>query len=313
MKNIMVIGDLMLDEYIHGSINRMSPEAPIPIVDLERIDYTLGGAGNVVTNLRQLDRDSKITIVGVVGEDEAGEKVLGLLDEAGVSTQTVSRVSDFNTTVKTRIVAGNKQIVRLDTQSNIDVSSDLISFPEDFDVIIFSDYDYGVINKDIIQTLVTTNAVTVADPKRKNFWNYGGVDIFKPNQKELWQGLTQKFTTQTLALNEISSDDVPVMLDELRRLMVCDKYLVTAGRDGMVSYDSISDRWTVVSSDALEVCDVTGAGDTVTAFLADCVAEGMDFANAVRIANSAAGMVVGDFGCSYVSEDQIRSLKNGYN
>ena len=313
MKKIMVIGDLMLDEYIHGKVNRMSPEAPVPIVDLTHIDYRPGGAANVVMNCRSIDEETEISIMGVVGDDDAGKQLKRLLLDKNINVDGISTVPEVVTTVKTRVIADNKQMLRMDNQSNVDVSEYLKDIDLDVNVVVFSDYDYGVIDAGVIKDVLernNDNFVVIADPKKRNFWHYGGVDIFKPNQIELWEALRCKMSKSTLDINEICSNDLPVMMDELSTIMPCNRYLVTAGKDGMMSYDSFTGKWEILDAVAEEVYDVTGAGDTVTAVLADCVAEGISFEDAVNLSNYAAGKVVGRFGCSYVTDLELGDLKS---
>ena len=176
MKKIMVIGDLMLDEYIHGKVNRMSPEAPVPIVDLSHINYRPGGAANVAMNLRSLDEETDIRTMGVVGDDDAGEQLKQLLSDENINVDGISTVPDLATTVKTRVIADNKQMLRMDNQSNIGVSEYLKDIDLDVNVVIFSDYDYGVIDSGVIKNVLTKsvedNFVVIADPKKRNFWSY---------------------------------------------------------------------------------------------------------------------------------------------
>lgn len=317
MKRIMVIGDLMLDEYIHGKVNRMSPEAPVPIVDLTHTDYLPGGAANVAINIRNINHEIDIQLMGVVGDDEAGSKLFELLQQSNISIDNISIVADRKTTVKTRIISDNKQLIRLDNQCDENVSEYLKSFDLDCDVVIFSDYDYGVIDSAVIQNVLAGKSygdyVVIADPKKRNFWKYEGVDVFKPNQSELWEGLLRKMTKTTMDINEICYDDLPVQLDELSMMMNCKRYLVTAGKYGMVYFDTVEDKWEILPAIAEEVYDVTGAGDTVTAVLANSLALGLSFKDSVWLSNQAAGKVVGKFGCSFLTEDEFEFLKNNIN
>ena len=170
MKNFFVIGDLMLDQYHIGSVSRVSPEAPVQILDVEQSYWTLGGAANVAHNLIKLGSDSKVRLMGAVGDDESGARLIKMLKEMDVDTSLVRIINGRKTTVKTRFLAGQKQLLRVDYQQNDNVfESFLPDITNDIDVVIFSDYDYGVINRSMINHITSrSNIKTIADPKFKN-------------------------------------------------------------------------------------------------------------------------------------------------
>ena len=306
MKNFFVIGDLMLDQYHVGSVSRVSPEAPVQILDVEESYYTLGGAANVACNLIDLGSDSRVRLMGAVGNDDNGSKILRMLKKKSVDTSLVRIVEGRKTTTKTRFLAGQKQLLRVDYQQNDNVfESFLPNIPNDTDVVIFSDYDYGVINRSIINHVVSRfSTKTIADPKFKNFWQYKDVWCFKPNKRECWQALCNISSKDSLELNEIDGDNTDVMIEEMRRVIDSENILVTEGADGMLLHQKNA-GYSKIEVDAQSVFDVTGAGDTVTSVLAYAVAEGFSIDAAAKLANKGAGKVVSQIGNGTVSFDEV--------
>ena len=306
MKNFFVIGDLMLDQYHVGSVSRVSPEAPVQILDVEESYYTLGGAANVACNLIDLGSDSRVRLMGAVGNDDNGSKILRMLKKKSVDTSLVRIVEGRKTTTKTRFLAGQKQLLRVDYQQNDNVfESFLPNIPNDTDVVIFSDYDYGVINRSIINHVVSRfSTKIIADPKFKNFWQYKDVWCFKPNKRECWQALCNISSKDSLELNEIDGDNTDVMIEEMRRVIDSENILVTEGADGMLLHQKNA-GYSKIEVDAQSVFDVTGAGDTVTSVLAYAVAEGFSIDAAAKLANKGAGKVVSQIGNGTVSFDDV--------
>ena len=309
MKNFFVIGDLMLDQYHVGSINRISPEAPVQILDVETSYYTLGGAANVAQNLIQLGSDSRVKLMGAVGNDDNGSRLIRLLKQKSIDTSLVKIVEGRKTTTKTRFMAGQKQLLRVDYQQSDNVfESFLPNIPKDTDVVIFSDYDYGVINRSIINHVVSRYSVKViADPKYKNFWQYKDVWCFKPNKRECWQALCNVSSQASLELNEIDGDDTGNMIEEMRRIIDSENILVTEGADGMTLHQKNA-GYSNIDVDVQTVFDVTGAGDTVTAVLSYAVAEGYSIDAAAKLANRGAGRVVSQIGNGTVSFDDVINI-----
>ena len=306
MKNFFVIGDLMLDQYHVGSVSRVSPEAPVQILDVEESYYTLGGAANVACNLIDLGSDSRVRLMGAVGNDDNGSKILRMLKKKSIDTSLVRIVEGRKTTTKTRFLAGQKQLLRVDYQQNDNVfESFLPNIPNDTDVVIFSDYDYGVINRSIINHVVSRfSTKTIADPKFKNFWQYKDVWCFKPNKRECWQALCNISSKDSLELNEIDGENTDVMIEEMRRVIDSENILVTEGADGMLLHQKNA-GYSKIEVDAQSVFDVTGAGDTVTSVLAYAVAEGFSIDAAAKLANKGAGKVVSQIGNGTVSFDEV--------
>tara|TARA_Y100000310_G_scaffold29293_1_gene27792 strand:+ start:1328 stop:2266 length:939 start_codon:yes stop_codon:yes gene_type:complete len=306
MKNFFVIGDLMLDQYHVGSVSRISPEAPVQILDVENSYYTLGGAANVAHNLIELGSDSRVRLMGAVGNDENGSRLLKLLKQKSIDTSLVKIVEGRKTTTKTRFLAGQKQLLRVDYQQGDNVfESFLPNIPNETDVVIFSDYDYGVINREIINHVVSRhNTKVIADPKFANFWNYKDVWCFKPNKRECWSALCAMTSQASLELNEIDGTDTSVLIEEIRRIITSENILVTEGADGMTLHQKYS-GYSKIEANALHVFDVTGAGDTVTSVLAYAVAEGYGIDAAAKLANQGAGKVVSQIGNGTVSFEDV--------
>ena len=306
MKNFFVIGDLILDQYTVGEVNRISPEAPVQILDIDNTYYTLGGAANVAHNLVKLGSDSKVMIMGAVGDDENGARLIKELKKLGIDTSLVKIVNNRKTTTKIRFMAGEKQLLRVDYQQSDNVyNSFLPNIPNNTDVVIFSDYDYGVINRSIINHVVSRfSTKTIADPKFKNFWHYKDVWCFKPNKRECWSALCDISSEASLQLNEIDGENTDVMIDEMRRVMDNENILVTEGADGMTLHQKNA-GYTKIEVDAQAVFDVTGAGDTVTSILAYAVAEGFSIDASAKLANKGAGKVVSQIGNGTVSFDEV--------
>lgn len=303
--HLLVIGDLMIDEYLWGKVDRISPEAPVQVVAVQSQDYTLGGSGNVVNNLRSLG--ARVTVLGVVGEGSDGQLLRDQLSAIGADTQGVVQESGRHTTKKTRIIAEHQQVLRIDRETRKDITRQtfnrIIKQAEkvipDVDVILISDYGKGMINRTMIKKLVQIarkhHKTTIADPKGLDFTKYAGVDLLTPNKKEA-----------TLASGREISDDRS--LAEAGQILLeksgSEKLLITCGKDGMVLFEK-NGKPSKMGTKAQEVYDVSGAGDTVVAVLGLGIAAGHSFKQAVSLANSAAGIVVGKVGTAAVTSKEL--------
>ena len=310
---VSVLGDLILDKYIHGVVNRVSPEAPVPILDVEGGSYSLGGAGNVCKNIKFLDSSVEVAMIGVLGNDDDGQKVYEELLKLDVDTGGV--IFEGNpTTTKTRLVDGSTQIARIDNQFS-DVR-DWFDFgiPEDTDVLVISDYDLGVVGPSYFnnQIEITSQYKTIVDPKFRNFWKYSGVYCLKPNKKELWNALCCVWSGDTINYNDLSSDmETWDLTEEYRKifrvknsnLKYNDSILVTEAEKGMTLIQGVDVQ--KINSTAQTVFDVTGAGDTVTSVLAYCTGMGYPLHSAALHANRAAGISITQTGCGYVSSEEL--------
>ncbi len=299
----LVIGDLMLDEYLQGSVERISPEAPVPVVRIEREWWALGGAANVAANVAALGASCEV--VGVVGRDAGGRQIESALADLGARTSGVVLTSDRPTSVKTRVMARSQQVVRYDREEADDVTPDV----EDrlieavrreaaaSDVIIIEDYNKGVLTGRVIRAIIEVGhevgAPIVVDPKRLRFFDYGGVTLFKPNAKELAD-----------ALGEHLAPDDPEWMERTRRRLDCAILLLTLGEKG-VALASDGGHFLRIPAVARSVYDVSGAGDTVVAVSALALAAGADPVEAAILANHAAALEVQKAGVATVTPDEI--------
>ncbi|PKL79599.1 MAG: D-glycero-beta-D-manno-heptose-7-phosphate kinase [Ignavibacteriae bacterium HGW-Ignavibacteriae-4] len=305
-KKIAVIGDIMLDRYFWGSVTRVSPEAPVPVIDLEHETFHLGGAANVASNLNSLG--IKSILCGIIGDDNSAEMFEQICKERGIDPSGLYKDSDRPTTVKTRIIGNNQQIVRLDREVrdviNTAGEKHIISTLQknsDIESIIFGDYDKGAISskliKDVLKYAKSNNIEVYADPKFANFFAYKGVTAFKPNKKEAAQALKIEIKTE---------EDVKIAGQMLLDKLSCDNVLLTLGDKGMMLFEA-NGNIHHVDTKARLVSDVSGAGDTVIATLAACKTGGANMTEAATIANIAAGYVCGEPGIVSVTKDDILS------
>lgn len=296
--NVLIIGDVMIDSYIWGKVDRISPEAPVPIVRVTKKEDRLGGAANVALNIQSLG--AKPLICAVIGDDFDGENFISLLKKQGLSDQGIIKIKDRPTTVKTRIIAHNQQIVRVDAETEDDLNdSDTISVFErikhiisghKIDAIIFEDYDKGLITEKLITQTVelaqSQGIITVVDPKKRNFEAYKGVNLFKPNLKELKEGLK-------IDLDPKNIQQVEEAVESLKRLLGAKSVMLTLSENGV--YISSENGKELIKAHKRDIADVSGAGDTVIATAALCLAAGLNELKTAEIANLAGGLV-----CEYV-------------
>ncbi|MFM1914041.1 MAG: hypothetical protein RIR51_1894, partial [Bacteroidota bacterium] len=217
---VLVIGDLMVDSYSFGKVTRISPEAPVPVLNLTKRENRLGGAGNVVKNILSLG--AKPIVCSVIGNDSSGKIILDLLKEDNLSTNMVIQEENRITTSKERVISGSQQIVRIDDETDSMISNSSLNLLiekisniiAEVDVIIFEDYDKGVLNEELIQKIISLakekNIATVVDPKKRNFLSYSGVDLFKPNLKELLDGLN-------ISNSKIELEDLKTLTEDFRK------------------------------------------------------------------------------------------------
>lgn len=301
-RRITVIGDAMLDVYLRGDVERISPEAPVPVVRVTERKLALGGAANVAQNITAIG--ARCEMVCATGDDAPGVMVRQMLHDVGAETRSIVR-SARQTTTKTRVVARSQQLVRYDEEEDGDMSgADLeslldaaLSAIEEADAVVLEDYNKGLLIPDIISPVIGRSrkrgVPVVVDPKYRNFFAYQGATIFKPNRRELDAALGA----------EVNLDDPEALPETLERLGV-EHLLLTLGETGMalVSADGEVGR---IPTTAREVYDVVGAGDTVTAYLATMLAAGGTAAEAAVIANFAAGVEVGKLGAATVSQQEV--------
>lgn len=310
-KSFLVIGDIMVDEYIIGEVNRISPEAPIPVFKYKSKKSVLGGAANVASNLSNNKQD--VYVMSVIGSDGAGDQVIRLLEMNNINTQLILKDDSRKTTVKTRLLAdNNQQVVRIDKEDTNYINKELEQkFIEmikrninKFNIVLISDYNKGLLTKKLTQSIIKIcnnhKIAVIVDPKDKNIGKYKNSTLVKPNKKEL-----QYFTNRII---ENEEDLIKASLWLKNKLNL--KYLlVTRGHEGM-TYFSEDNSYHTIHTQAKEVYDVTGAGDTVLAFIGLAFANNIKGLDAIKIANIAAGIKVEKMGTSVVTIDEVNSKLN---
>lgn len=303
---VLVIGDLMLDEYLWGKVDRISPEAPVPVVAVEKKSHTLGGAGNVINNLSAMG--AKVFAVGTVGAGPAGRDVLKKLEALSVDVTGVISEPDRPTTRKTRIIAASQQMLRIDREVRHRISAHTLetltriiaSYIDKMDLVIISDYDKGLVTRELVACIVDiarkSGVMTLADPKSIDFSKYMGVTVLTPNKKEAAIAAGIKIQTP----EEMEKAAAKIMA--LARL---EKLLITCGKAGMVLYEAGKPAVSIASK-ARQVFDVSGAGDTVISLLGLGLASGATFKAAAGLANLAAGIVVAKVGTATASIEELK-------
>ncbi|CAN5244154.1 D-glycero-beta-D-manno-heptose-7-phosphate kinase [soil metagenome] len=306
-KTVVVWGDVMLDEFVWGDVTRISPEAPVPVVDIRRESVRLGGAANVLANLIALG--ARARVVGIVGDDRAGERLQAELNEAGALHAGASLVVDESrpTTIKTRIIAHNQLVVRADRERRTQVAGEaeerlietLRGALKEADAFVVSDYDKGAVTArvlgEILPLAVELTIPALVDPKIRNFNAYRPATLVTPNHHEALR----------LTGTEDDTDEGMAQAARLIRVQLgCDSVLITRGEQGLMLLEGDGEP-VYVPTAARGVYDVTGAGDTVIATLAAALASGASLVEAAMLANHAAGLVVGKLGTATVSADEL--------
>ena len=307
--NILVVGDLMLDEFVWGKVSRISPEAPVPVVWVQSESVMPGGAANVANNIRALG--GQVTMVGVVGEDRWGSVLLAELASREVETSGVFKVAR-PTTVKTRVIAHHQQVVRVDREQREPLPSAVVERltrvvteqMNDVDALIIEDYGKGVITRQLLETVIPVarkhKKIITVDPKQEHFDLYRRVTALTPNRAEAGEAVGRELESNT---------DVQRAGEEILRRLECDGLLVTLGEDGMCVFER-SGRKTLIPTVAQEVFDVAGAGDTVIATFTLALASGATMEQAARLANYTAGIVVGKLGVAVTTPEELRDRLN---
>jgi len=303
--NILVFGDVMMDRFIWGNVSRISPEAPVPVVKVERETFLLGGAANVVHNIHALGGNG--SLCGVVGDDEMGRQIIRDLKKIGIGTQGLFVDPDRQTTVKTRIIAHHQQVVRIDREatdairpSTLQALSEFLRRKlQRFDGVILSDYEKGLLTGPLIRSTIRlarkAKKFILVDPKLRNFFFYRDARVVTPN------------TAEASSASGVPILDVPSLKKAGRLLMKklrCDALVITRGEEGMAIFERHQEPF-LVPTVAKEVYDVTGAGDTVIGTMALALATGASVKTAASLANEAAGIVVGKMGTATVSRQEL--------
>ena len=303
---ILVVGDLILDQYIWGQVNRISPEAPIPVVEVIRESFSLGGASNVANNVFALG--AQIKLCGVVGDDEYGCMLLDHLKERKIDVQGVIKTKDRPTTLKTRVIAHKQQVVRVDREDAKSMEGTLLEEIKEqirdllprVDALILEDYSKGVIQtellKDIVPMAKNLNKIVTVDPKMDQFSYYHGVTAITPNLSEAEEAAEIRISDRE-SLYRAGT--------QLRERVACDALLITMGERGMCLFEK--DRPPMeIPALAREVYDVSGAGDTVIAVFTTALVAGADLRQASILSNMAGGLVVEKLGTATVSREELK-------
>ena len=305
---ILVIGDVMLDAYVMGKVNRISPEAPVPIVSLENEDARIGGAGNVALNLLALG--AKPIICGVIGEDSSGDKLLNLFEKNGISTDGLVKSMVRKTTVKTRVISNKQQLLRIDSESTFPLlESEEIKLNntiqniinQGIDGIIFEDYNKGVLTDSVIQNTIKIakekDIPTAVDPKKENFLSYKGVSLFKPNLKELKEGLNLNFDFNSN--KDLFEKGIEVLEEKLQNEIS----FVTLSENGVFIKNQTEKYY--LPAHMRSISDVSGAGDTVIAVATLCLISGASTKQIAEISNLAGGLVCEKSGVVSISKNDL--------
>lgn len=307
-QKVLIIGDVMIDSYIWGRVERISPEAPVPIVNVKNREQRLGGAANVALNIQSLGAEP--ILCAVVGNDADGAALLKLLEEKGLSQKGILHSDQRITTIKHRIISGSQHILRVDQEIDSPIteaeSNQLLQIIQEIidmqaiDVVVFEDYDKGVITQHLIQKAVALckdkKIPTIVDPKKRNFLAYKGVSLFKPNLKELREGLKRE-------INPANITEVQQSVQQLIELLDLDAAFITLSEHGVYFKDSQKDIH--IKAHKREIADVSGAGDTVVSVAALCLGAQLPPQLLAELSNLAGGIVCEKVGVVPIALDEL--------
>ena len=306
MARVLVVGDLMIDHYIWGSCDRISPEAPVQVVNVKNETKRLGGCGNVVSNLIALG--AEVGVISVVGDDELGSEILKLLKDRGAKAELVIAQKGRKSSQKSRVMVTHQQVLRLDTESTSDIDCDdeivgkFQGILDGYDIVLLSDYGKGVLSdyltKQIISITKNSSKMVLVDPKGMDYSKYRGATLLTPNKKE---------ASEALGFVIDSDEKLELALKTMKMNYELEYSLITLSEDGI---GLLSQNMVKFPALAKEVFDVTGAGDSVLATLGYCLASKMSIEDAIDNANLAAAVVVGKVGSADASWGEIESLKS---
>lgn len=310
--NVVVIGDIMVDSYQWGKVERISPEAPVPICAVTKIENRLGGAGNVALNLKAMGANP--ILCSVIGEDSNGENLLHLMQQEGMTTDYILQSTDRPTTTKTRIIGNNSQMLRIDNESieTLDRKEETAFLKRieslfsktKIDVVIFQDYDKGVITERVITTTTSQankkNIPITVDPKHRNFSLYKDVAMFKPNLKELKEGLKIEFDKPT----QENLENASLLLKDKQRI---EKVFITLSEYGVffADYSKKQAKVVLLPANVRKIADVSGAGDTVISVASLCLALAIEPKEIAKISNLAGGLVCEEVGVVPINKDRL--------
>lgn len=313
-RKIAIIGDVMLDKYVYGTISRISPEAPVPVVDIDKTEFRLGGAANVANNIKALEAEP--VLIGVIGNDYDSKHYLDVMRALGLSTVGIIKDNSRPTTAKTRVIAHSQHVLRVDSEIKDDINSStgkkIIDYlnrnVRSFAAVILQDYNKGVLTSEMISKIISIakkyNKPVYVDPKFHNFFEYRDVTVFKPNRKE---------TADILAMKIDGEESVKEAGRKLIDKLNCEYLVLTRGEKGMMLFDKEKNKTVILNipTKARKVADVSGAGDTVISTIAVMLAGGANIIEAVMLANQAAGIVCEEVGIIPITKKALLdSYKN---
>ncbi len=310
-KNILVVGDVMLDQYMWGRVSRISPEAPVPVVEVDKVSFTPGGAANVACNVASLG--GRAYLVGVVGDDEEGRRLRQFFADNGVLAEGLLTDHERPTTVKTRIIAHSQQIVRVDRERKEAVDGPRAQLVleqvrrvlADVDILVVSDYAKGLLTPALLRAIIDSarqaGKAVLVDPKGRDYSRYKGATSIMPNKQEAARAVNGEITDESSLLSTGRT-----LLHQLE----CEAVIITRGEEGMSIFEKTG-RVTHLPAFSRTVYDVTGAGDTVIATLSLALAAGASFVESATLANHAAGIVVGKVGTATVTSRELERGLNG--
>jgi len=307
--NVLVVGDVMLDHYMMGKVNRISPEAPVPVVNITHKEFRLGGAANVLANLQAMGCNS--FICSVVGDDIYGSVFCNLLEQKGLTSEGIVSVDDRQTTVKTRVIGNNHQLIRIDEEQDEPINKGIeklvfnsiiqIIEQKKIDVIILEDYDKGLLSATLIKKIIDLankkNIPTAVDPKKRNFTAFKNCTLFKPNLKELKEGLK-------IEINASNSAQLEQAATQVLKTLTCKKLLLTLSEHGVYLYNKTNKVH--LPAHLRSIADVSGAGDTVISLAALCLAAKTDDYLLAALSNMAGGLVCEHPGVVPINKEQLQ-------
>lgn len=307
---ILVIGDVMIDSYYWGKSDRISPEAPVPVVSVSKYEHRLGGAANVALNLKAMGAEA--ILCGIAGTDSKGELLKELLQQSNLNGEGIFQLSNRPTTVKTRIISGNQQMLRVDEEDTHPLNSNESNLfferianiinTKKCDAIIFEDYDKGAITPQLIEKVVvlakSLGVPTCVDPKKRQFLDYHNVSLFKPNLKELKEGLK-------IEINQINRQNLDEAAKALRQQMPVDVILITLSEHGV--YWNNGKQSMIIPAHLRNIADVSGAGDTVISVATLCMALKLDNELMAALANLSGGLVCEHVGVVPIDAQKLKS------
>lgn len=305
---VLIVGDVMIDSYLWGSVNRISPEAPVPIVDINKKNHRLGGAANVALNIQAMGATP--VLCSIIGDDKNGKLFFDLLKKQKISSDQLVKSKQRITTVKTRIIGNKHQLIRVDEETNIPANKTeadkiiknikKIILEKNIDVIIFEDYDKGCLTPNIINSVISLaakkNIPIVVDPKKNNFWEYKNITLFKPNLKELKEGIKSDFDHNNIK-------ELTKVVSAFIKKQNIDSALITLSDKGL--YIHTNDTKTIIPAHVRNISDVSGAGDTVVSIAALGIALKLSAVKIATLANLSGGLVCEQTGVVPINKKQL--------